>query len=345
MLSFRRRRVPPAQPVTSQGSSENPLFETNDPQALQRFRRTVLLSLAGILALGGLGLSTFGPWFTITNISVTGTRKLNPASVKQASEKYIAGRRWLLLPKNNLIVLSAAGLTKHLEQKIHERLAIEGVFVKKEWPHHLSVTVAERTPVALWSNDSIWGSIDRQGTIIETIQPPTAEDTSVRIIDDTKETFTVGQQVIDRQVMSAVATLGDLFKQANFAYTAIHIPAPSCPLPVSVVPTTNSNSNANTNVSNTNASANTNTEEDDTTTNSALNTNEDVVELPPCDLVALKKNSLEIHVQLADGPRVYFDRHQDLRAAVNALQRVITENKASGASYIDVRFPERVYVK
>lgn len=333
MFGHQKRQVPKPS-LVGPHHSNNPMF--SQPEDAAKFRSRVLL--ATICSLGlGLGLYlTYGPLFAIREISVVGTRIINPASVQQAAEKYVDSQRWLILPNRTLWILSSHGLASSLAKQIRQRISIEGISVTKQRPHGITIVISERTPVANWTNGSTLGSVDSQGMIIEVRSTadgllPTIRDTSGKI-------FTIDSGVVKQEVMASFKSLALYMNQANIEVAEYLIPDPLCP--TIVTPLTNTNSRAiNTNRSAVTSNINRNVNASDT------NTTTSVPEPLPCDREALRYSSQEIHAQLKDGPVVLFDRHANLEQSVQALKRVLSEPHVKALTSVDVRFGDRVYVQ
>lgn len=337
-----KRQVP--EPVAPpQHGAPNPMFSTSND--LHDFRWRILGITVGILAITALGYAVYGPWFEVRNISVSGTRLITPVSLQQVAETELDHWRWGIIPQRNLWLLSRNHLSQVLQAKIGQRISIEQVNIIKKNRHDLEIAVIERTPLALWKTTQAQGSIDRNGVIISTI-PEAA--TLPTIIDQGNKPWAVDQQVLTKPVMDAFTILHNAFTMANMSVVEYRIPVPTCPSVV--VEPTDLNTNQVTNTSPTNDNLNssnlnlTNNDNSNVAVNNNLNTEPQVV-VSDCDLAALAKASQEIHVKLKDGPLVLFDRHQDLALAVQTVKRLLADSSNSGASYIDIRFQERVYIK
>lgn len=337
-----KRQVP--EPVAPpQHGSPNPMF--SEPSELQAFRWRIVGITAGILAVVALGYAVYGPWFAVRTVTVTGTRELNPASVKEVTMTELERWRWGIIPQKNLWLLSRKHLSVFLQNKIRERLSIEEVNVIKRNRHDLEIAIVERTPLAVWKTDQGQATIDRGGVIINSIA--VGSSSLPIILDEGNKPWKIDQQVLTEPVMKGFLTLHQTFTALAFAVESYRIPVPTCP---SIV--------VEPEISNTNQ-ANTNSEVDEVNVNgqtTTRNTNEDFDEVntntqgptvvqTDCDKTALAKASQEIHVKLKDGPLVLFDRHQDLQLAVETVKRLLAEQANAGATYIDIRFQERVYIK
>lgn len=332
----RQKRTVPKPEVVGPHRSTNPMFTT--PEQLSSWRARVGAYTVTCLFIGIIGYLIYGPLFSINDIFVTGTRLIEPASVKRATENYVNGQRWLILPNRTLWILSANGLAQNLEKQIRQRISVESIVITKQRPHGLTVTINERTPVANWTNGSLIGSVDGQGKIIEL--RPAADANLPTIRDEGSKIFTVNSSVVKHDVITSWKSLAGYMRQANIEVTEYLIPIPICPEPVIPAAATNSSTATNTNLANSNT--NTVAQNANITT---VNTNTNVPAPIPCDAEALRYSSQEIHAQLKEGPRVLFDRHSNLEQAVQALKRVLSERMDKLPKSIDVRFGDRVYVQ
>ncbi len=330
-LKLPKRQVPKPE-LVGPHRSLNPMFSPEPAPELKAFRRRVLLATALLLLLLGVGYLAYGPIFRVTAIEVSGTRVINAVSLKQRIEWHLDGRRWLVLPNRTLWIVSAKGLTRTLERLIRQRLSIESVTVIKQRPHTLRVVVAERSPVATWFNGSLYGTVDRHGVIID-MQAQAVPSWPI-VTDENQQLLAVDSHVVKAEVMEKIVELNKELLVFQLTPQTFFIPVPTCPVSPEQPPETqpgDSNSNVN-------GSSNINTNQP------PLNRGPVFVE-KPCDLQALRFNSQEIHVQLKDGPRALFDRHQDIRAAVATLKRVLSQPSTTAIRIIDVRFGGRVYIQ
>lgn len=334
MFGQQKRRVPKPE-VVGPHRSANPMFTT--PEQLATLRTRVGVYSICCLVLGIIAYLAYGPLFSIRDVTVQGARLVDPNSVKNVTEKYLNGQRWLILPNRTLWIFSSKDLSRQLEKLIRQRISVESVIVLKQRPHGITITVNERTPIANWTNGSLIGSVDGQGKIIEL---RSAVDANLPVMrDEDAMIFSVDSSVVKPEVMNSWKSLAGYFLQANIDVVEYLIPVPVCPAVATVENNTNTtSSNTNRSISNANmATQNTNIV--------SLNSNTTPPAPLPCDLQALRFSSQEIHAQLKDGPRVLFDRHSNLEQAIQALQRVLAERGDTIPQSIDVRFGDRVYVR
>lgn len=340
----KKRKVPtPAEPIRHQ--SANPIFQSEEQAVYHQFRTTVLRATGFVLLAILIGAWLYGPWFRITEIQVSGTRLIVPSTVQSAAQRYIDRQRWLILPNRNMMVLSKKGLARDLTDRIRKRISIEGIDIVKTYRHTVRVLVRERTPVLLWSSGETKGTVDRSGVVIE-IPPSTDASTLVSVRDEAKLPMPVDASVVKQEVVSKLVELAGNMASAHIEVETYLVPQPTCPIPV--IPVPDVNANINISVNNTNTSVlNANLNHTATITNVA-NGNfgiPDTSNIIPCDPEALRRDSQELHVQLVKGPVVYFDRHENLSHAVQTLKELLGNADNMRASYIDLRFEERAYIK
>lgn len=336
MLRLRQKRQVPTPEVLGPHRSANPMFQTEEPADLKSFRRNVLMTFGLVVAVLLLGLAGYGPWWRITSVTIEGTVKLDPKSVERTTADFLDRPAWLVLPRRTLWLLSATSVEKYLQKKISTKLSIENVELTKQYPHAVTIVITERQPLARWLSHSRTGVIDRHGVIIEDAGPSAER---LPIIHDLSEVpVGIDQPTVQEEIISTVARLYELLTEARLAIGEFQIPVPTCPSPV-----TNTNSALNTNTDGStlkNNHANLDVQPASILPLDTANTNVEI-----CDPELLRLGGPEIHVQLKDGPKLLFDRHQDLVAAVSTAQRVLQDPKNLQAKYIDLRFGERVYIQ
>lgn len=335
-MKFRRpKRQVPTPAVVKPHQSANPMFVQDE--LWSSWRVTVLLYTGLVALLIASGWLMYGRLFQIQTVTVSGTRVIDPASIKRLTERYLQGFHWLVLPNRTLWTLSATDLTRTLERQIRQRISVDQVVIIKQPPRSLQIVVVERTPVVTWSSANQLATVDRQGKIIELRNAPLKH--TPLVVDENAYLLTVDGSVVKPEVMAAIEQLALLLQQANIQNDHFIIPVPTCP---SQVPMNTSNSNANLNINQSRHSLTENTNIQPIYWNSNL-------EQPPaavsCDRPALRFGSQEIHLQLTNGPRVLFDRQSNLSQSVQALQRVLSERSHKTYKTIDVRFGDRVYVQ
>lgn len=348
-----KRRVPPPEPMVSH-RSDNPMFGTRSAQQPQPtsdwsgWRHRILLIFAGIVVAGSAVAVVYGPWLDVNSISIKGTVAIEPGSLQRVTESILSQRRWGIIPNRNMWLLSSTWLQHTLVAIIQTRLSIEGIEVVKTYPHDLKITVHERIPAFRWQSGSQLATVDRHGVVMS-LSIASQDAQLPLVIDQAAPILNVDKHVVKEEVTLALDALLPQLTSRHIDWSNALIPVPTCPTIAAPEPTTTfpTTTETNTNTPATNDNANLDINAPVANTNvSDTNLNTNTVIQVPCDLSALHASSQELHVQLKDGPIVYFDRHQDLNQAADALQVVLTRpNPTPIKTYIDLRFLPRVYTK
>jgi cell division septal protein FtsQ len=108
------------------------------------------------------------PTFRIKEISVGGTRFLDPAILETEARASLEGFVFWIVPRDSIFILSSHGLGEAMKQKYPSIAAIE---VSKRFPARLDIQVRERS---LWGISCVTGGevcayIDRDGELYDTL--------------------------------------------------------------------------------------------------------------------------------------------------------------------------------
>ena len=118
----------------------------------------IILSLAAALAVGGsLWLLYGSAWLRVQHVSVSGTRVLTPAQVREAAGVRIG---------TPLISLDTDAIEARVRRKLPRIDAIDAV---RSWPHGIGLKVTERTPVLVVKSGGKFVEVDREGVRFATV--------------------------------------------------------------------------------------------------------------------------------------------------------------------------------
>lgn len=212
----------------SRKSFSNPLFEPskNGREGRKRWRGRIIL-IVGLIAIGGwTWFVAFSPTFRVTDIQVRGTDRIPSWEVQDAVSELLKERRWLLLPKTSLLVLSEENITEAL----NERFVLESLSVTKRPPHTLLIDLRERvSAVLLQLPDGSQGLIDLEGAVTRLYKAEEAIDVIPKLgpsideqqgrtraqypvlYDDKNEKLELRDQAIRPETVQAVIELPKLF--------------------------------------------------------------------------------------------------------------------------------------
>lgn len=107
--------------------------------------RKVLLrggSAAILLFLAGGAIAVVrAPFFRVGEVRIFGAHSVSASAIEAVVREDLSGNRWLLVPRDNLLFVSA----KHVEERLaHEFGSITNIRVDREFPKRLGVNVSER---------------------------------------------------------------------------------------------------------------------------------------------------------------------------------------------------------
>ena len=146
----------------------------------------------------------FSPNFVITRIAVDGNFALPPPAIQELIRAQLDSARWRAVSQQNIFALDSQALTK----KITEQFVVEQVYVKKDRPHTLAITVSERPREAIWSTRGQFYALDVQGIVLGKTPRPTMGGSPV-IYNESGGELSLKQQIISPAVLSFIAKLLD----------------------------------------------------------------------------------------------------------------------------------------
>ncbi|MGW0764932.1 cell division protein FtsQ/DivIB [Streptomyces sp. NPDC002676] len=169
--------------------------------ATPRLRRMVILAVALVLLGAGSTWVLYGSgWLRVRHVSVSGTRVLSPAEVREAAAVPVGAP---------LISVDTDAIGARLRRKLPR---IDTVDVVRSWPHGIGLKVIERTPVLLVRKGGNFVEVDKEGVRFATVSRapkgvPVLRLTASRSGPGAASFRRFG---IDRLVREAVRVAGDL---------------------------------------------------------------------------------------------------------------------------------------
>ncbi|MEU6095484.1 FtsQ-type POTRA domain-containing protein [Streptomyces sp. NPDC047079] len=131
------------------------------PPRLRRLlslRMLIILLIVVVLGGGGSIWLLYGSsWLRVHRVSVSGTRVLTPAQVREAADVPLG---------TPLISLDTDAIEARLRRKLPR---IDTVDAGRSWPHGVGLRVTERTPVLLIANGAKFEEVDREGVRFATV--------------------------------------------------------------------------------------------------------------------------------------------------------------------------------
>jgi cell division protein FtsQ len=137
--------------------------ESSGPPLVRRLARArlrtivILAALAVLLGAGGTWVLYGSSWLRVRHVSVSGTRVLTPAEVRDAAAVPVGAP---------MISVDGNGIEARLRRKLPR---IDTVDVVRSWPHGIGLKVTERTPVLLVRKNGDFVEVDDEGVRFATV--------------------------------------------------------------------------------------------------------------------------------------------------------------------------------
>ncbi|PAK25758.1 cell division protein FtsQ [Streptomyces sp. alain-838] len=123
-----------------------------------RLRTVVIVAAALVLLAGGTVWLLYGSnWTRVERVSVSGTRVLTPAQVREAADVPVG---------DPLVSVDTGAIEDRLARKL---LRIDEVRVERSWPHGITLKVTERTPVLIVQKGRNFVEVDDEGVRFATV--------------------------------------------------------------------------------------------------------------------------------------------------------------------------------
>ncbi len=133
------------------------------------FWKLLSVLAGGILIVLATNFAFTSNAFRIEQVNVVGTH--NDALIQNIQRMGMQGQ--------NIFLINVAALTEHIEAFPQ----VSSVFLSKQWPNQLMVTVVERIPVLLWQTAQGTYSVDQQGIVIAPVDETTGTDHLKTVFD------------------------------------------------------------------------------------------------------------------------------------------------------------------
>ncbi|MFE0673867.1 cell division protein FtsQ/DivIB [Streptomyces sp. NPDC058867] len=137
--------------------------ESSGPPPARRLRqprlRTIIILVVALALLGAGGVwALYGSnWLRVERVSVSGTRVLTPAQVREAADVPLG---------SPLVSVDTEAIESRLRRKLPR---VDTVDVSRSWPHGIGLKVTERTPVLVVRKSGNFIEVDRKGVRFATV--------------------------------------------------------------------------------------------------------------------------------------------------------------------------------
>ncbi|MBV2355630.1 FtsQ-type POTRA domain-containing protein [Streptomyces sp. J2-1] len=180
--------------------------ESSGPPPARRARRTRLRTIVILLVLlillgAGTTWALYGSqWLRVRDVSVSGTRVLTPADVREAASVPVGAP---------LVSVDTGAVAARLRAQLRR---IDRVDVVRVWPHGIALKVTERTPVLLIRNAGTFVEVDDGGVRFATVSRAPEGVPLLDLVPDRTGSGAAGFRRFgtDGLVRAAVAVAGDI---------------------------------------------------------------------------------------------------------------------------------------
>ena len=161
----------------SRKSYSNPMFRARIQSAAALRRRLWTLAVAAAAA-GWIWFIVFSGMFRIETIEVRGNDQIAGWEFRDAVKDVLAEKKWLVLPGDNLLLLSE----EDLKRRLNDRFVLESLEIAKRPPRTLDVELRERvSSILMQMPDGSQATLGLDGQVIRTYAPSEAVDLYVPI--------------------------------------------------------------------------------------------------------------------------------------------------------------------
>ena len=149
----------------------------------------------------------------VTDIEVSGNDRVQTWEIQDAVKGMMRERRWLVVPKSNILVLPESEFTARLT----DQFVLASVELTKRPPHRLDVSVRERaSTVTLKFPDGGRAVLGLDGTVVRLYRPadpePDPKFLEHEALCDQQGNFNLKQKVLDPAVVATMIAAPDAFK-------------------------------------------------------------------------------------------------------------------------------------
>lgn len=315
-------------------------------------------------------------WFYVDTITIVGNQYLTTEQISQPTQEILDSKKWNIFPRRIYFFSNTEHITVQLQQSLGQQYSIEQLSVEKTFPNEIIITVKERIPGLVYiSHENTYYYVDLNGISTEQKMEGDLDPHFPRVRDANVRSVTIGQQLLNQNIIAAITYLNEHFTNATDLHIAEYSIEPiTCYKKEYIAEKIFADeieSSANEDIKNQKKDILKMLEEGTITIDQSLDlleevkrteSGEDELEIDPatgnqaflklaaqytdaeCNYVAAIQ---DINIVTQDGVKILFDSTLDIEAQIKNLQTILETNitDVTAVEYIDMRFPDRVYYR
>lgn len=168
--------------------------------------RIPILLLFGLCALFILGVFYwifFSPAFAIERIRLETAIALPADDLSGLLHKQFTRQRFGIISQKNIFAFDGEEFSTALSQQF----ALSSIYLRKNRPHEIIVTVSEKPRNAIWNTRGINFAINAQGAVLGAVAKPRSVDGAMLVYEQGEQLPSVGQQIISPTMLAFLTRL------------------------------------------------------------------------------------------------------------------------------------------
>ncbi len=149
--------------MSEKNSSTIKLDKNSELRRSRRIKLFFVFLLFILLVLGGVVGFLRKKDFQISEVTISGTKSLDPEIILKSSHKYLDGHYAIIIPKTNTLLLSKSDLIHYILEQIP---SIEKASITFKAKNSIDIAVSEKKPSYVWCDTSCY-FVDDTGMIYE----------------------------------------------------------------------------------------------------------------------------------------------------------------------------------
>lgn len=310
----KRRRVVSASRTRRRNRRHNPFKKR--PEEQQQSRQKWLLIAAAALVVSTIGLLIYHPFFRIHTVQINGLERLAYGDVEESVNGIIDYRRFLVVPGSSYFAVNVT----ELRDILLERFPIDAIEVRKQFPNTIHITITEKLSTIIFDDGEYYQFVDLQGHAVERLRKVGEDEWDIEI-EVTTTTLADGTIRTEEHELSRTHTPNTADIEASYGMYPIIYHTQGRANDSQLLPPHHIAHSINW--------------------YHLLNSSND-----PFAYMIVGENAFHASIYTKSGVIYHINIQNEPQSQFEALQHVLEQEiKGNYFSYIDVRFPGRVYWK